>query len=424
MGLPGARDVADTPRLRDAMKAMTDVTAKNAKPSGKPYKIRAGKGLFLLIHPNSGKYWRFKYRFAGKEKLLALGVYPDVSVLEAGKRLNDARDLLTDGKDPAQAKREDKRQQRTSADNCFESIAREWIAKESLRWTADHAAATLYSLQSNIFPGLGARPITEIKATDILDALRKIEKRGALDIAGRVRQRCGAIFRYAIQTGRATANPVGDLAGAIATRPVTHRTALKRADMPEFLRKLEAYDGHRLTKCALKLLVLTFVRTGELRGARWDEFDVDQAVWRIPAERMKMKRDHIVPLSKQALAVLEEVRPISGKGDFVFPVQSGTPRPMSENTMLFALYRMGYHSKATGHGFRSTASTILHEIGWKSDAIERQLAHVEANKVKGSYNDAEHLPYRKKMMKAWANLLDSLRTEPEKVVPIGRAKAA
>jgi len=387
-----------------------------AKPADKPFKLFDAHGLFLLVKPNGGKYWRLQYRAAGKQTTLALGVYPDVSLREARDKQADARKLIRNGTDPAEIKREHKRAATAQAENSFENIAREWHGKQG-RWTADHAQRVMTSLEKDVFPHLGAKPIHEITAPVILEAVRKVEKRNALDVASRVLQRVSAVYRYAIQTGRATYNPAADCAGSIKTRKVTHRAALGRAELPEFLAKMQAYDGQVLTRLALKLIVLTFVRARELRGARWDEFDFERAEWRIPANRMKITAEHIVPLSCQAITVLEELRPLTGGRDLVFPNQNNLTRIMSENTLLYAMYRMGYHSKATVHGFRATASTILNEMGFRADVIERQLAHAERNKVRAAYHRSEYLEDRRKMMQDWADYIDGLMTGAN-VIPL------
>lgn len=291
------------------------------------------------------------------------------------------------------------------ADNTFEAIAREWHEHSRNKWSKIYADDVTKRLENHIFPKLGHRPLADISTTDILDVLRVIEKSGALDMAQRMMQTCGQVFSYAIITRRIDRNPVTDLRGALKTPVRKHHSYLKADALPEYLQKLESYDGSIETKLALKFLLLTFVRTVELRGAEWPEINFDKADWRIPAERMKMKDLHIVPLSKQALAVLEELKKHTGNRKHLFPNQKNPAAFMSENTMLFALYRMGYHSKATGHGFRATASTILNEHGFHSDVIERQLAHVERNKVRAAYNHAEYLPERRKMMQWWADYL-------------------
>src|SRR6266851_1390928 len=403
---------------------LTDVAIRNAKPAevirnGKPVllngepvrkacKLSDSRGLYLLVNPDGGKYWRLKYRFGGKEKLLALGVYPEVRGAEAREKRDDAKRILKAGSDPSEVRKAQKRATVIATSNTFESIAREWIEQQRNRWTSDHAARVLDSIESEVFPHLGGRPISTITAPELLAVLRKVESRGALETAQRVLQRSDSIFRYAVATGRAERSPAGDLRGALKAPKHKNRNALSAADLPEFLRKLEAYDGHVQTKLAMRMQVLTWVRPGELRAAEWSEFDVGAGEWRIPAERMKMRQPHIVPLARQALEVLEQLRLLTGRGRFLFPNQSNARACMSENTILFALYRMGYHSRATGHGFRATASTILNEQGWKADAIERQLAHKEPNKVRAAYHRSVYLDERRKMMQAWADYLDAL----------------
>jgi len=402
--------------------ALTDVTIRNARGKAKPYKLADSGGLYVLVKPDRAKYWRFKYRFVGKEKLLALGVYPAVRVADARAARDEAKRLLTEGRDPATVRKEEKRAVQVSTANTFEALAREWVEQKRNAWTPGHAARVLESLEDNAFPDLGFRPITEITAPELLAALRKIEARDALETASRIYQRCSAVFRYGVVTGRCERSPAADLRGALKAPKRAHHAALSAADLPEYLGKLETYQGHLQTQFALKLLALTFVRTGELRGAEWSEIDFEHAEWRIPAERMKMRAAHIVPLSRQALTVLEQLKSLTGGGRYLFPNQHKPDACMSENTMIYALYRMGYHSRATGHGFRATASTILNEQGWKPDAIERQLAHAERNKVRAAYHRSEYLPERRKMMQAWADYLEALASGG-KVTPIRKAAA-
>jgi integrase len=387
-------------------KSLSDAKARNAKPRSKPYKIADGEGLFLLITPSGGKYWRLKYFFAGKEKLLALGVYPEVMLADARERRAQARKVLAAGNDPGEAKKEAKRLAVVRSGNSFEVIAREWYENRKHEWALNTAVPKLARLEQHLLPKLGPRPISEITAPEVLAVLRAVEARGTLDTAKRVMQMCGQIFMYAIATGRAERNPVPDLRGALKTHIVQHYSHLKATDLPKYLKKLEIYDGSLLTKLALRLLLLTFVRTTELRGAEWAEIDWKKAEWRIPPERMKMKELHIVPLSRQAIAVLRELQELTGHRPYIFPNQHNPSKCMSENTMLYALYRMGYHSRTTGHGFRSTASTILNEHGFRADVIERQLAHSERNAVRAAYNHAQYLPERRKMMQWWADYLD------------------
>jgi integrase len=386
--------------------SLSDAKARNAKPRTKPYKIADGEGLFLLITPAGSKYWRLRYFIAGKEKLLALGVYPEITLADARDRRTQARKVLAVGNDPGEVKREAKRVATLNNTNTFEVVAREWYEKRKHEWAAGSVRCKLHYLEKHLLPTLGEKAITAITAPQVLDMLRVIEERGTLDTARRVMQMCGQIFMYGIATGRVERNPVPDLRGALKTPVVKHQPFLMASDLPDYLRNLEAYDGSLQTKLALRFLLLTFVRTNELRGAEWTEIDWDKAEWRIPAERMKMKELHIVPLSRQALATLRELESLTGSRPYVFPNQHNPATFMSENTMLYALYRMGYHSRATGHGFRSTASTILNEHEFRPDVIERQLAHGERNRVRAAYNHAQYLPERRKMMQWWADYLD------------------
>ena len=386
--------------------SLSDAKVRNAKPKAKPYKIADGEGLFLLVTPSGSKYWRLKYHFAGREKLLALGVYPEVSLGDARERRGQARKALAAGNDPGEAKKEAKRRAVLQAENSFETVAHEWLGQRQHEWAAITTRVKTVRLERHLLPKLGSRPITSISAPEILAVLRVVENNGTLDTARRVMQLCGQVFLYAIATGRAERNPVPDLQGALKTPVRKHHAYLKAADLPEFLQKLDGYHGDPLTRLALRFLLLTFVRTLELRAAEWLEMDFNKAEWRIPAERMKMRELHIVPLSRQALAVLRELQKHTGRQRYIFPNQHQLGSFMSENTMLYALYRMGYHSRATGHGFRSTASTILNEHGFMPDVIERQLAHSERNKVRAAYNHAQYLPQRRKMMQWWADYLD------------------
>lgn len=390
---------------------LTEVAVRNAKPKNKPYKLADGGGLFLWVQPSGGKWWRYKYRFAGKEKLLALGSYPDVSLAEARERHAQARKLLSAGNDPGEVKKEEKRQALLKSVTTFEAIAREWCESRKHKWVTRYGSAMMTRLEKHVFPKLGDRPIADISAPELLAVLRIVENTGALDLAMRLLQASGQIFRYAIATGRAERNPAADLRGALKPPVRKHQAHLKADELPEYLQKLEAYDGSLQTKLALKLLLLTFVRTGELRGAEWTEINLEMAEWRIPAERMKMRDPHIVPLSRQAIAVLAELQPLTGQWRYVFPNQHKPSGCMSENTMLYGLYRMGYHSKATCHGFRSTASTILNEHGFRPDVIERQLAHSERNQVRAAYNHAQYLPERREMMQWWADFLDQMASK-------------
>jgi integrase len=389
---------------------LTDIKCKSLEPKEKSYKVSDEKSLYLEIMPSGSKYWRFKYRFAEKENRLAFGVYPEVSLKEAREKRDKARKQIADGINPSQAKKLDKLQVKINNQNSFEIIAREWHSKQTERWTPRHAHYVLKRLEADIFTELGSRPINEITTPELLHALQKIEKRGAIDIAHRALQTCGQIFRFAIATGRANRDLSTDLKGALTSKKKTNYSRLEENELPEFLAKLEKYDGELQTKLALKFLILTFVRTKELRGARWDEINFESKEWHIPAERMKMRQKHIVPLSKQSLALIKEIQKINGNREFLFPSQTTNPnKTISENTVLYAIYRMGYHSRTTAHGFRGTASTILNEEGFNKDYIERQLAHGERDTVRASYNYAQYLPHRHKMMQWWADYLDKIR---------------
>jgi integrase len=391
------------------MTKLTDRAIKNAKAGTKIAKLSDGNGLVLVVYPNGSKYWVFRYRHLGKEKTLSLGIYPEVTLAEARLKLMDARKLKSQGQDPSEARKQAKRQAVVSAENSFEAVAREWVAAKRSGWSPRYAEFIVQRMETDLFPKLGSRPIKEITAPEVLSVVRLIEERGALDLANRALQYCGQVFMFGIATGRAERNPASDLKGALKTHVKRNYSHLKAIDLPEFLGKLEAYTGERQTMLAVKLLMLTFVRTGELRGAEWAEIDLENAEWRIPADRMKMRRDHIVPLSTQAVAVLKELQYMNGKWKYVFPNPFKPIKHMSENAVLYALYRMGYHNRATGHGFRHTASTVLNESGlFHGDVIERQLAHVQGNKVRGVYNHAEYLPERRKMMQWWADYLDQV----------------
>ncbi|MES9826550.1 MAG: integrase arm-type DNA-binding domain-containing protein [Candidatus Thiodiazotropha endolucinida] len=389
--------------------ALTDTAVRNAKPKEKAYKLFDGGGLFLMVNPKGSRYWRLKYRFQGKEKLLALGVYPDVSLKTARDRRDAARTQIADGIDPSEVRKATKAAQ-SEADS-FEAVAREWWGQREPNWSKTHSSRIILRLNKDVFPWIGKRTIGEITAPELLTVLRRIENRGAVETAHRIHQSCGQVFRYAVATGRAERDPSADLKGALPpTRQKHHASITDPKKIGELLRTIEGYEGSFVTRCALQLASLTFVRPGELRHAEWSEIDIDKAEWRIPAEKMKMNVVHIVPLSRQSQSVLREIQPLTGHGKYVFPGVRSLKRPMSENTVNAALRRLGYtKEEMTGHGFRSMASTILNEQGWHRDAIERQLAHAERNSVRAAYNYAEHLQERIRMMQAWADNLDSLK---------------
>ena len=392
---------------------LTVTACKNATPrdDGKPLRLSDEKGMYLEVMPNGSKYWRMKYRFNGKEKRLAFGVFPDVGLADARDKRDEARRLLAEGIDPGEHRKVQKAAKVLQAENSFEAVAREWFAKYLPTWVASHADKIMRRFERDLFPWLGSRPIADIEAPELLAALRRIEKRGAMETAHRAMQNAGQVFRYAIATGRAKRNPATDLTGALApTVKKSFPTITDPTKVAELLRAIDGYQGTLATQCALKLAPLVFVRPGELRHAEWEEIDLDNAVWVIPGERMKMREKHIVPLSSQAVETLRELHALTGHNRYVFPGARTNGRPMSENTVNAALRRLGYDKEAmTGHGFRHMASTLLNEQGWNRDAIERQMAHAERNSIRATYNYAEYLPERKRMMQAWADYLDGLK---------------
>ena len=405
-----------------AAKPLTELQVRNAKPSIRTLKMFDGGGLYLEVRPNGARYWRLKFRVAGREKSLSFGVYPEVSLSEARMRRDKARALLRDGGDPSQQRKQQKRDARLAANNSFGSIAEQWLGKMAGEWKPDHVRRIRESFNLDIMPAIGSTPISQIGFPDVRDIVRSVEKRGALDVAGRVKQRIAAVFRYAMEEELCTSNPARELKITLRGRRVTHRHAIGREDLHEFLLKLEDFPGTLETWVATRLLMLTFVRTGELREATWSEVDLDNATWRIPAERMKMGQPHIVPLSLQAVEAFREIHAITGHGSLIFRSPNKPRQAISENAILFALYRMGYRGKMTGHGFRALASTTLNELGWAPDVIERQLAHVEKNQVRAAYNRAQYLDQRRLMMQAWADFIDSQREgTTTNIVPIKKS---
>lgn len=386
---------------------LTDTAIRNAKAADKPRKLADAKGLYLLINA-TGKYWRFDYRFNNKRKTLALGVYPDVSLACAREKRDAARTLLAHDVDPTENRKAAKAAR--GAATSFEAVAREWFAKFSPSWAPSHGSKILLRLQNDVFPLIGTRPIAEVTAPELLICLRRVEGRGAVETAHRILQNCGQIFRYAAATGRAARDPSSDLRGALPPVKQKHHPSITEpTEIGKLLQVIDGYRGSFITRCALQLAPRLFVRPGELRKAEWTEFNLDGAEWRIPAEKMKMREVHIVPLSTQAVAILRDLHPLTGSGRYVFPGARTNGRPMSENTINAALRRLDYSSaELTGHGFRSMASTLLNEQRWHRDAIERQLAHGERNSVRAAYNYAEHLPERRRMMQSWSDYLDQL----------------
>jgi len=402
---------------------LTDMKIVKARKQKKSQTMFDGDGLYLLITPTGGKLWRFKYRFAGKGQLLALGTYPEVSLADARERRASARKQLANGIDPGSVKKAQK-QADTEETETFEVVAREWHTKFTPTWAASHADTTISRMERDLFPWIGKRPISEIKAPELLGALRRVESRGALESARRVKIIAGQVFRYAVATGRAERDPSGDLKGALAPPQEKHHAAvIDPKEVAPLLRALEGYKGSFVVKCALRLAPLLFVRPGELRHAEWAEIDLDEAVWNIPAHKMKMKEPHLVPLSSQSVLILTELTELTGASRYVFPSERSTTRPMSENTILAALRRMGYDKDTmTGHGFRAMARTILDEVlQVRPDFIEHQLAHAVRDPNGRAYNRTSHLVERRKMMQTWADYLDKLKAGAE-VIPFKTAK--
>ncbi len=393
--------------------ALTQMAIRNAKPREKQYKLFDGGGMYLLVQPDGKRYWRMDYRYAGKRRTLALGVYPEVSLKRVREKRGEAKAQLEEGHDPVHLRKIDKLASVTTKGNTFRAVASEVIAKMKREGRADITVDKAEWMLEFAYPHIGDRPISEITAAEVLTALISVEARGRYETARRLRSKCGQVFRFAIATGRAERDPTQDLRGALTTPKVKHRAAITNPkEIGGLLRTIDGYTGHLTTRLALQLIALVFVRPGELRHAVWPEFDIDNAVWEIPAEKMKMRRPHRVPLAKQAIAILEELSPLTGTGPFLFPSVSNFHKPMSENTLTGALRRLGYKGdEMTAHGFRSTAATRLNEMGkWSVDAIERQLAHQDTNEVRRAYTHAaEYWDERVKMMQAWADYLDELR---------------
>ena len=390
---------------------LTEMQVRKAKPAEKSYRLADGKGLYLEVMPNGSRYWRMKYRFDGKEKRAAFGVYPEVSLADARKACLAARQLLTAGTDPSEQKKEVKRARALEAVSTFEAVAREWFESQKDGWTEVYAGKVINSLEVDAFPKIGAKPIGDLEAPHMLEIVRAIEARGVRETAKRVLQRSRAVFQYGIMTGRCTRNPAADIDAETVLKKsagVKHMARVKPVEIPQLMRDVADYQGDIVTRLALRFMALTFVRTTEMINAEWTEIDEHAKEWRIPADRMKMRDPHIVPLSKQALEVLDELRKLNGAEKYVFySVQGRSRGPISNNTMLFALYRMGYKSRMTGHGFRGLAATVLREFGYSRDVVDRQLAHAERNQVTAAYVHAEYLPERRKMMQHWADFLSA-----------------
>lgn len=398
---------------------LTAIQARNAKGKEKPYKLNDGKGLFLHIATSGKKTWRYRYELPpGKESTFVIGEYPVLSLEGARAERVALREMVKAGINPAEARRHEKQavieaqeEAKKEVENSFEAIALDWHWHQKDRWTAGHAEAVIKCLQRYAFESFGGLQVDRITPPMVLEVIRDIEAKGSLEMASKTLQRIGAVFRFAIQTGRATYNPAADMRGALKAKKVEHHKMISPDELPEFLKSLTAGDIHTTTKSAIQFTILTAARSGEVRGAIWKEIDLEKRLWSIPAERMKMRSPHTVPLSQQALAILNRMKIFHGDGGLVFPGIHYPEKPLSENTMLYALYRIGYHSKATMHGFRALFSTIANEAGFNPDAIERQLAHREKNAVRAAYHRSEYMTERIKMMQWWADYLQKLERE-------------
>lgn len=393
--------------------SLTDLAIRNAKPGSRLQKISDGRGLQLHITTTGSKLWRLAYRFDGKQKLMALGIYPDISLAQARQATDEARKLLAVGMDPMEQRKAERQDQKRTVENTFETIARKWWAHWSPMRSPRHAEYVIRRLETDVFPVVGERPIDEILAPEIVQMVKTIEERGALDIAKRSLQTCGQIFRYAIAHGCATRNPATDIrpSDVLVSRRKQNYARLDAKELPELLRHIEVYQGSSVTRMAMKLMAMklmamTFVRTSELIGARWEEFDLQNARWDIPSERMKMRTPHIVLLSRQAVQLLQNLYTLTGHRELLFPGERNPKTPMSNNTILKALERMGYKGRMTGHGFRGIASTVLHEEGWSHEHIELQLAHQERDNTSAAYNHALYLKPRADMMQWWSDYLE------------------
>jgi len=405
--------------------ALSDVKVKAAKvPEGKnQMKLADSGGLYLLVKP-SGKYWRLDYRFGDKRRTMALGVYPRVSLKEARDKRESAKKLLEKNIDPSQRKQADRRKAiAQSTEATFKGVATEWMAKQSTQWVKTTIINTQAKLDKHIFPWIGQMSIADIKAPDILALVQRVEARGTIETAHRLKMLCSRIFRYGIATGKVKYDPTVGLQGALVPLNVQHRATITEPKaVGALLRAIHAFEGTLVVQCAMQITPYVFVRPGELRQAEWSEIDFEKSEWRIPAEKMKMRVMHIVPLARQVVTILKELQPLTGNGRYVFPSIRNASRPMSENTVNASLRRIGYSKEEIcAHGFRAMASTMLHEQGWDSDIIERQLAHKEGNAIKEAYNHARHLPERVKLMQHWADYLDSLR-DGAVVIPINRQR--
>ncbi|NBX67227.1 MAG: DUF4102 domain-containing protein [Proteobacteria bacterium] len=390
--------------------ALTELKLKGLKPKAKTYRLADSNGLCIEVRPTGSKYWRYRYRFAGKFQMLALGEYPLVSLSDARQARNEAKLLLAQGKHPAREKKAEKIRKTTANENTFEAVARRWMAIKSKNLNPKYAKQSLERMEQHVFLRIGALPIADITIPDCTSVVERVGERGTIETAKRIKQLMGQIFRYAAQRGLCIHNPAADLRDILPSHKEKHHPCIHPSELPDLLKAMKAYKGDRLTVAAMHLLALTFVRTGELIGATWSEIDWSRAEWHIPKERMKMKRPHLVPLSRQAIAILKDLQTQTGEREHIFFSAAAKSKHISNGAVLMALRRMGYQGRMTGHGFRALASTILNEQGYAPDVIERQLAHEDADKIRSAYNRAEYLLERKKMMQDYADFLDVVQT--------------
>ena len=406
---------------------LTDTAIRKAKPGPKPAKLRDGGGLYVQVNPDGSRWWRWDYRrpITGKQNTLSFGTYPEVSLADARERRAEARRQVAAGIDPGEHRKAEKAAGQERSANSFEVVAREWLGKQG--WVDKYRVKIVAWMENDVFPWIGSRPVSELTAPDFLRVARRIEERGAIESAHRIMQNCGQVMRYAIATGRADRNPVADLRGALAPPVERHHAAITDPkQLGGLLRAIDDYAGDAVTRAAMRLAPLVFVRPGELRHAEWSEIDLEKAEWNIPAHKMKMREPHLVPLSSQALEILRDLQPLTGSRQYVFPGGRSPKRPLSENAITAALRRMGFDKDTmTGHGFRATARTLLdEELGWRPHLIEHQLAHAVRDPNGRAYNRTSHLSERKKMMQAWGDYLDRCRTSGGKVVHISQGRAA
>jgi integrase len=410
---------------------LTDVAVRQAKATDKPRSLFDGRGLFLLVNPNGSKWWRLKYRYEGKAKLMSLGVYPDVGLRQARQRRDEARRLVAAGINPsaqrraAKAATSDEEGAGTHGES-FQAVAREWFELQKPRWVKEHSDTVIQRLEKDVFPWVGNKPIAELNGRELLAVLRLVEARGAKSIAHRLKGIVGQVFRYAIVTDRAERDPSADLRGALAAEDDSHFGAVtKRGEVAALMRGIEGYRGSLVVRCALRFSALVFCRPGEVRKAEWQELDFDEGLWCVPAARMKGRREHVVPLSRQAIALLNELQPLTGNGRYIFPSSRSVARPMSDGTILAAVLTLGYErGRMTAHGFRTVASTLLRESNlWRDEVIEFSLGHKDKNEVRGAYNRAQYLDERRQMYQWWADHLDQLEAGAT-VLPLRAATGA